>query len=308
MTIDLSRLPAPSVVEPLDYETILATLKADLLALAPELGEVLALESEPATKLCEVFAYRELLLRARINDAARATMLAYARGSDLDHLAALFGVQRLEGETDARLRARTQLSLEGHTTAGPILSYRFHALSASPRVADVTIDSPKPGTVRIVVLAEPSEEDPEEDASANSDYNPNGVPGQALLDRVQAATSAEDVRPLCDTVMVAPAQVLNYVVEAALVLMPGPGVELTLAAAHTAATAYVEAQFRLGQDITVSGLKAALRQSGVLRVNLISPPLPDTGDIAQQDVLIAVASHQAARCTQITLHIEGAAP
>jgi len=308
VSVDLSLLPAPAVVEPLDFETILAAIKADLLALAPDLGDVLALESEPATKLCEVFAYRELLLRARINDAARATMLAYARGSDLDNLAALFGVTRLQSEADARLRARTQLSLESYTTAGPRLSYRFHALSASPVVRDVTIDSPKPGTVRIVVLAEPSETNPDEDTDTNPGYNPGGVPGQALLDRVRAATSAEDVRPLCDTVVVTPAQVLTYAVDAALVLMPGPGIEAALAAAHAAATAHVQAQFRLGQDITVSGLKAALRQPGVVRVNLIAPPLPGTSDVAQQDVLIAVASHQAARCTQVTVNVGGITP
>ena len=34
--IDLSRLPAPDVVEPLDYESILAERKAALIALYPE--------------------------------------------------------------------------------------------------------------------------------------------------------------------------------------------------------------------------------------------------------------------------------
>ncbi|PJN94872.1 baseplate assembly protein, partial [Amaricoccus sp. HAR-UPW-R2A-40] len=92
--IDLSRLPPPDVVERLDFETILGAMKADLIARAPDLAPALALESEPAVKILEVAAYRELLLRARINDAARAVMIATATGADLDHLAALFGVAR----------------------------------------------------------------------------------------------------------------------------------------------------------------------------------------------------------------------
>ncbi|KXA71047.1 baseplate assembly protein [Bordetella hinzii] len=291
MTIDLSLLPPPSVVEPLDFETVLATIKADVLAIAPELADVLALESEPATKLCEVFAYRELLLRARINNAARATMLAHAEEGDLDNLAALFGVQRLPGEKDARLRQRTQLSLEGYSTAGPTLSYVYHALSASTDVRDVWVDSPVPGTVRTVVLAEESEE------------NPRGVPGQALLDAVQANISADDKRPLCDTALTVAAQVLDYEVAASLVFQSGlgPGEQVLLAAAKDAALAYAQEQFRLGYDITVSGLKAALRQPGVSRVNIISPPMPDTEDVEQQDILIAVENDQAARCVAVTV-------
>jgi len=280
MTIDMSRLPAPNVVEPLDYETILATIKADLLAIAPELGGVLALESEPATKLVEVFAYRELLLRARINDAAQSTMLAYARGADLDNLAALLGVARLADETDDRLRSRAQLSLEGYSTAGPRLSYVYHALSASNQVADVFVDSPTPGQVQVVVLAVMSAE------------NPGGVPGPALLAQVQAALNADDVRPLCDTVSVVAAQVLTYAVSAAIICQPGPDATTLLSAARAACQQYVTDQFRLGHAITISGLHAALHQPGVSRVDLYSPA--DS---------VLVAGHQAARCVAVDVQL-----
>ena len=43
-------------------------------------------ESDPAWTILEVAAYRELLLRQRINDASRAVMLAFATGADLEHL------------------------------------------------------------------------------------------------------------------------------------------------------------------------------------------------------------------------------
>lgn len=289
MSIDLSLLPPPSVVEPLDFETILATIKADALAVAPELADVLSLESEPAAKLCEVFAYRELLLRARIDNAAKATMLAHAEDTDLDNLAALFGVQRLPGEKDDRLRRRTQLSLESYSTAGPTKSYLYHALSVSSEVLDAFVDSPAPGAVRIVVLAVPSES------------HPDGVPNQSLLDAVYADVSAEDVRPLTDAPLAVAAEIIRYSVSASLVCLPGVGAAAVIQAALDAVTAYVNEQFRLGYDITVSGLKAALRRPGVARVNLTSPVLPGADADDEQDVLIAVAGWQAALCTSIVV-------
>ena len=61
--IDLARLPPPDVVETIDYEAVLSSMKADLMARAPELAPVLALESEPLVKLLEVAAWREMVLR-----------------------------------------------------------------------------------------------------------------------------------------------------------------------------------------------------------------------------------------------------
>ena len=55
-----------------------------------------------------------MLLRNRINIAARGQLLAYAAGTDLDHLAAFYGVERLAGEGDERLRLRIQLRIKGY--------------------------------------------------------------------------------------------------------------------------------------------------------------------------------------------------
>ncbi|MCF7694669.1 baseplate assembly protein, partial [Mycetohabitans sp. B2] len=61
--IDLSQLPAPDVIEPLDYETLFAQRKAQLIALYPleeqaDIAATLALESEPMVKLLQESAYR----------------------------------------------------------------------------------------------------------------------------------------------------------------------------------------------------------------------------------------------------------
>ena len=72
--VDLSRLVAPTVVETLDFETIFAAMLADLQARDSAFSALV--ESDPAYKILEVAAYRELLIRQRVNDAGRAVMLA----------------------------------------------------------------------------------------------------------------------------------------------------------------------------------------------------------------------------------------
>ncbi|MFN7596118.1 MAG: baseplate J/gp47 family protein [Cereibacter sp.] len=287
--IDLSLLPVPDVVETLDYEVILAAMKADLAARAPDLAAVLALESEPLVKLLEVAAYREVLIRARVNDAAQAVTLARATGTDLDNLAALFGVARLvinpgdplavppvaaTLESDADLRRRAQLALEGFSTAGPEGAYVFHALSADGDVLDVSATSPSPGDVLVTVLSRTG----------------SGAAGAPLLAAVQAALNADDVRPLCDNVVVQSAAIVSYAITATLYFYPGPDSAVVMAAAQAAATAYAAAQHRIGRDVTISGLHAALHQPGVQRVVLTSP-----------SAALTIGSAQASWCTAITL-------
>ncbi len=269
--IDLSQLPAPDIVTPLDFEAVLAELKAQVLADLPELEGVIDLESEPVNKVLQVVAYQRVTMQARINDAARACMLAYANGADLDNLATLLDVHRLDGEDDARLRRRAQLALEGATVAGSTGSYQFHALGADARVKDAGIDSPAPGTVRVTVLSA------EGDGTATTD----------LLAAVAAALSANDVRPLTDTVAVQAATVVPFEVRATLNVYPGPAAEPLLQAARQALAAYLAEHQRLGRDITRSGLFACLHQPGVQNVLLHSPAAD-----------LAIAPTQAAYCTR----------
>jgi len=81
--VDLSTLPAPDVIEELSHAAAVQAIRDDVVARFPEIAPVIDLPSEPARKLIEAFAYRETLLRARINDAARAVFLASATGADL---------------------------------------------------------------------------------------------------------------------------------------------------------------------------------------------------------------------------------
>ncbi|WP_342249652.1 hypothetical protein [Sphingomonas sp. OTU376] len=77
--VDLLRLPVPSVIEELSYEQILAGWLVDFEGLfGPEDPEVFdaLVESDPAMRVLQVAAYREFLMRGRVNDAAKAVMPA----------------------------------------------------------------------------------------------------------------------------------------------------------------------------------------------------------------------------------------
>lgn len=271
--IDLSRLPAPVVVEQIDYESILAERKAYAVSLWPadqqaEVAATLALESEPLTKLLQESAYRETLLRQRVNEAALAVLLPFAQGADLEQIGARFNVVRLVItpanpsavppvaavlEDYESLRERIQMAMEGLSTAGPRNAYIFHARSADGRVADASAISPAPAEVVVTVQSALG----------------NGTAAPDLLAVVAAYLSDEDRRPVADRLTVQSAQELPYTVEAVLYLnSSGPESEPVRVAAETRLAALVNARRRLGQEVNRSALDAALHIEGVKRVEL----------------------------------------
>ena len=272
---DLASLPTPAVIESLSFETILAELQTEFQSRYPDYSALLA--SDPAMKLLEVAAYREVLLRNRINAAAKASLLAFATGSDLDHLAAFYGVERLAGEDDEALRLRTRQRIIGFANAGGAAHYRYWALSASPEVADVEVDSPQPGRVRISVLAKGEEQT---------------VP-DAILDAVKAVVLRDDIRVLTDTIEVVPAELIPVTVHARLWLYPDAPLK-TVAAIQAVFASTLAASAGLGWDLTRSWIVGQLQRAGVHKVELLSP----TTDIR-------VAANQAVSLLSLNLEFAG---
>lgn len=274
--IDLSALPPPTIVETLSFGDVLDELIGDFCKRAPTYTALV--ESDPVMIALECAAYRELLLRQRINEAAKATMLAYATGADLDNIAAFYGLERLESEADDRLRYRTQLALESLTTAGSEKAYLFHALSASPDVKSASVSSPEPGKVLISILAvEKDEEDEDEDASE-------------LTDIVSKYVSAEDKRPLTDNVVVENAEIVEYEINAKVHLYFSPSMPITENECRTSLDAYIEKRNTIGNTVARSGIFDALHTEGVRKVELQSP-VKD----------IEATKRQAPKCTAINL-------
>jgi phage-related baseplate assembly protein len=266
MNIDLSKLPAPSAIETLSYDVILQEMKASFIALWPSYSDE---PHDPITKVLEVAALRELLLRQSHNEKASQIMLAYALGSNLDALGALPWLQVARQvitpaddtttpptpaiyEDDARFRQRMLLAYNQLSTAGAIGSYRYHTLSASELVKDVGIKSPTPGQVLVSILSTIGD----------------GTADTTLLNTVDSALSAEEVRPLTDEVIVQSATIINYSIDATIITYTGASSQPVIEAVQESIATYTEQQHRIGIDITLSGIYAALHLEGVQNVTL----------------------------------------
>ena len=298
--IDLSVLPAPDVIEQLNYETLLSSFLADFLALLPPemrpaAEATLTLESEPVTKLAEAIAYRDLLIRQRMNEDAKALMLAYSTGGDLDHIGVTYfgGTARMTlaeedlstvpptpklMESDADYRRRLTLQPFSLSVAGPEKSYVFHALGAHENVADATAVSPSPSVVTVTVLGR----------------NAGNVPDAETLSAVEAALDDKTVRPLGDRVTVQAVTIVQYQITAEVIVPLGPDASAigTTIAANVAA--YKDAPRRIGRDVTRSAIYAALHVAGVERVNLTQPAAD-----------VALDHSQASQCTAVNITVNG---
>ncbi|PTW53921.1 phage-related baseplate assembly protein [Breoghania corrubedonensis] len=273
---DLTALAAPDVIETLDYEAIIVARLARLVELWPGY-DVGALETDPLRIAQEAEGYFELLLRGRVNDAARAVLITHAAGSDLDHLAALFGTVRFSGESDADFRARVLLSLEAFAAAGPAGAYEYHARAADARVKGVGLSVPQPGAVTVAVLSR------EGDGTASAD----------LVAAVRSRLMQDDIRPLTDAVTVKPATITAFEISVTLVVPAGPDPAVLQAAAKTALGTLAASRHQVGQAVYLSSIIAAAHVSNVQAVRVASPAAD-----------LVAAADEALWCSAITVAME----
>ncbi|MCK8640488.1 baseplate J/gp47 family protein [Acinetobacter schindleri] len=272
--IDLSQLNPPDVVRQIDFETILKEGLEDFYQRMEEVQPNFPryLESDPAMKLAEAFAYREMLIRKESNEQALSVLLAFAKDNDLDHKAAERNLQRRiispatenspeVKESNDSLRKRVQLAPEGQTTAGSEGSYIFHGLNADPRVKDIYPYAPldeennPTGICNIYVLSTEGA----------------GEASEELLNIVDAALNAKSVRPLTDKPIIYSASILNYSIEAEIFIDEGPDENIILSSCYQAAEEYTQKSHAFNGGVSLSGIYQALHQPGVSRVNLIYP-------------------------------------
>lgn len=275
-TIDFSSIPAPEIIEALDFETILQEMITDLQDRDPSYSQIL--ESDPGVKILEVAAARELALRQRVNDALRATLLRYATGADLDNLAAFYNVERLVDEGDDALRVRTIERIMGSSTAGGASWYRYQALTASELVRDAAVSSPAPGEVLVSILSTQG----------------NGSPSSALMEAVDDVLQSDSVRVITDTVTVAGATILTVPVTAQVYLYPETPIEVFSGLQARLQAAFAEVA-GLGWDVTRSWLIAQLHPAGVQRVVLSAPAADVACGPSQAPALGAITLTMAGR-------------
>lgn len=259
-------LPPPNAIESLAYEPMVDAIMAAIEAAFAEIDvsyDVAMLETDPTKIQAQVSAYREMTIRARINDAVRSNLVAFAVGGDLDHLAAFYGVTRMALEADAALRGRIVLAIQGSSVAGPRERYEYLARTASTDVRTAyCYRIPNSPEIKIAIVS-------------NSN---NGIPTPSLLATVQAAVSAEGVRVLSDVVTVVAAASVLVSVSANIWLLPDApqsafdGLEQKLRTAWST-------QNIIGLDLMRSWIVSQLHGVGVAKVEMITP----VADISVQD-------------------------
>ena len=186
-----------------------------------------------------------------------------------------------ETESDEAYRERVLLAPESFSVAGSVGAYQYWARAVSPAICDVhvanavdTSGNPIGGTVAVTVLTK------------------TGAPTAELISQVQRELSGETKRPLCDTVLVYAPKVVDYTVDADLVLFTGANAAETKAAAEAAWAAFeAERRQKLGSDIVPLAISGCLKVAGVYNVILKSPSHT------------IIAPNQWARCIAINLRV-----
>ena len=257
------------VLEDIDSEQILnermARLKQLWASYDPPSSaqyDVEALEFDPIKINQEACTFFELLLRDRVNQAARSITLAYAIGTDLDAIATRYpgGVPRLEGESDDRYRRRIWLSPNTLSPHGTAEAYEFWALTALPELRDVTalrsVMHDYYPTILITCLMEPP-------------LDPK--PTDEQLVQIRAYISGLSRMGLTDVISVNPPKIHDTEYKVGVWLYPGASPDQTITKIQSSLEKLVRDQYWLGHDHSHMAIHAACSMTGVHHVDIIEP-------------------------------------
>lgn len=311
--------PPPALaVQPFEtiYDRSLSMLQTEMAA-AGILIDTTQLLSEPSVIHTRVNINRDLLRRQEIDDAVSQTYLGHATGGHLDQRAADYGVLRrslphtiaaapplgrpgqvpptwtwdtdaaLWREDDASLRNRARLAWEALSVAGPNGAYVFHALDSHPAIAEAVAYGPEsgivdPGEVLVVIRSGVGDWVPTYQmlAAVAARIDAVEVISGTGVSTVRAVRDDQAVRPLGARVTVQAGRPLGYDVAAHLYVRPGGDVESLRATGETRLLDYLAARSRLGMEVPITGMIAAVHIAGadylpVADEVVIAAPLSD---------------------------------
>lgn len=162
-----------------------------------------------------------------------------------------------EKEEDREYYERMRESMESFSTAGPVNGYIYHAKSVSAAVADVAATTPSPGVVDVRILLQNSER-----------------PTEAVLEEIEEALNASDVRPLTDLVMVSAPEEDPFEIDVTFYIERNTQASSSIIERDTrqAVENYIEWQTsKMGRDINPSYLVQQMMGAGVKRVEVRKP-------------------------------------
>lgn len=159
--------------------------------------------------------------------------------------------------TDDEYYQLMRASMDAYSCAGARGSYIYWAKQVSTKIADVAANSPTPGIVKLYVL-----------------MDDGTLATEEMKREVLEACSADNRRPLTDLVFVEDAEIVPYDIQLTYYIpqqSTKSGVEIA-AAVQAAVEKYIAWQYgKLGRDINPSKLYSLLMETGIKRVDLVSP-------------------------------------
>lgn len=160
-------------------------------------------------------------------------------------------------ESDASLAERIYIASSAYSVAGPADAYVYWTKTASSNIIDVSVTSPAPCEVDVRFILEGGE-----------------LPGEALIDKVNAILQDDNIRPLTDLVTVSAPTVVSYDIALTYYInesdksAAGNIQKLVNTAVETYKTWQSSA---IGRDINPSYLIGKIMAAGAKRVTVTSP-------------------------------------
>jgi len=251
------------------------------------------LEFDPIRINQELNSFFELLVRDRVNQAARSVTLAFAVGTDLDAIASRYpgGVPRLAGETDTAYQQRIWMSVSALSLNGPGMgtydSYVFWTMSAPmPAVAADGVTPvpairhasaftiPGTGQIYIAIMSAATSVIPlfpnlAGDTTMVATPIPTSDQIAAVYQYITASGSAR--KGLTDVINVLAPKIVYTTINVQIWLFPGVDQVTLMNECNIAMSTLVQDINWLGADLTLLSINGALAQVGVYNTKIISP-------------------------------------
>lgn len=290
--IDLSRLPSPQAIEPLDYEQLFSAFRTRFLTVWDDAREadpslppydVGALETDPVVIVGQAWSYLRLLDRARVNDAVKAVLAPLAKGANLDAVVARQNIVRLETapgipETDAQLLNRYLLSFD-KASAGSASRLLYEAYTAWPAMAAAAVNGwaihGRRGETDVVI--------------AGAD----GITTADDIAAVRNAVTSDASKPEAIGISVLPAERLAYTVSQVIRVPVGPDAELVRLEAVSRVRAATQGRFLIAAKVQRDLLAGAAYGASIIGVEHVSPPAD-----------VVASPYQIPVCTDIDITVE----
>lgn len=279
--VDLTQLGDMYVLEDLDSEKVIRTrmlrLKEFWTKADPPLGaiyDVENLEFDPLKINQENNTLFELLLRDRVNQAAKAVTLAFSISTDLDAIASRYpgGVPRLENETDDAYRRRIQLSVNPLSPHGAAGTYIFWALTSDVGLKDASEYVEKEGSGEVILTVMDNSIPVKTQTGAYSySYASDPRPSQSRIIDIRAYIHDDYRKAGTDVLIVSYPVIIDTSYKLNVWLFPGPDQKLIMSGIVTKLEELIEKQRWLGYDHARAAIDAAAFLPGVHSIDIVSP-------------------------------------